>query len=599
MRSHLAFALFVGCVWLTANAQEPKTQPKPAEKLPVAVRADKDEPVPGRKLKKIEGFNFLISDEALNADTSKFERSPLAVLEFECKMLSKALSPKAVDLLRRLTIWVDWDDKPQTSSGRSGFALASYFAGSPQQAQKAGRHPLQSKTVTIHNLQTLTKSHQPKNDAGAISLLLHEFAHAIHDQIFGFDHAGIKAAYEQAMERKLYDKECYAATNHKEFFAELTCAYLDRLEYYPHNRADLKKYDPVTYKTMETVWTGAAGRDTPKSPLPHAEKTSLDAPLSTGVKFGPTILGPELKTSELKGKIVLIGFWGGDFTSVLTRLDRLNTELGDYGLVAVGAGAYVLKDEVVKAKVEERDVRITVVRNAFVKDEKEKEGMKAQPGGHALLFDQTGKCVYRGSAYDADEPVRAAVGKLLFTTALGTDEVPKAFKPVADAFAAGNTPVAVLPKLTPLAGSSDPDTKDKAKKLHDLILAPGEKALTKAEASVKTNPLEAFITAEKVATKFKGTPLATKANAMLSKLRTDKAVAAELKARAVGADIEKLAAKLRAQEGSFKPTSTEFQTENRQLLTQMRTLLEQMRKNFPNAPAITAAEKVAREFGVQ
>ena len=61
-------------------------------------------------------------------------------------------------------------------------------------------------------------------------MVLHELAHAYHFRVLGADHAGVKAAYKQAMERKLYDsvefvhggkRKAYATTNAAEYFAEL------------------------------------------------------------------------------------------------------------------------------------------------------------------------------------------------------------------------------------------------------------------------------------------------------------------------------------------------------------------------------------------
>jgi hypothetical protein len=91
--------------------------------------------------------------------------------------------------------------------------MATYYGGPPQVQVAEGRHPLQSKTVTIHRLKAFTESGQKRAPDG--DLLLHEFAHAVHDQLLGFDNAGIKSAYQQAMERKLYDKDLYAATSAK------------------------------------------------------------------------------------------------------------------------------------------------------------------------------------------------------------------------------------------------------------------------------------------------------------------------------------------------------------------------------------------------
>ncbi|MBP3958971.1 hypothetical protein J8F10_27320 [Gemmata sp. G18] len=594
MRFVPALLALASCVWLTAGAQEPKPQPKPGDK---AAKADKNEPVAGRKTKKIEGFTFLMSEEALNADASKYERPPLEVLEYECKLLIKMLSPKAVDLLRRLTVFVDWDEKVTLSNGRSGTALASYYGGGPQQMVKEGRHPLQAKAVTVHTLKSLTEQRQPKYDARTSCLLLHEFAHAVHDQLFGYDHAGIKSAYEQAMERKLYEKDFYAATNPREFFAELSCTYLDRLHYYPHNRDELKKHDPVTFKTMEALWSGATASKVAKAPPPHAEKGNLDLSLPTDVKFGPVISGPDVAADKLAGKVVLIGYWGGLHANVLDRLDRLQGDLGPYGLVVVCPNTIVREDDQIKADAEKRSARATVVKNAFVKEGSGTE-FKSQLGGHALVFDSTGKCVHRGSAYDIEEPVRAAIGKLLLTTACGADEVPKAFKPVADAFAAGASPVSVISKLAPLTTSSDEDIKAKAKKLQELILAPGQKALTEAQASAKTDPVSAFMGAEKLVVSFKNTPVGTKATTLVSNLRIDKAVAAELKARTQAAEIEKLAGRLRGQEGSINPAEPAFQSKHQQALAQMKAMLDQLRKQHPNARATAEAEKAAREFSV-
>ena len=60
------------------------------------------------------------------------------------------------------------------------------------------------------------------------AVILHELAHGYHDQILGFEHPAIIAAYEQAREAGsyanvlLYSGERvshYALTDHKEYFA--------------------------------------------------------------------------------------------------------------------------------------------------------------------------------------------------------------------------------------------------------------------------------------------------------------------------------------------------------------------------------------------
>jgi hypothetical protein len=81
-------------------------------------------------------------------------------------------------------------------------------------------------------------------------------------------------------------------------------------------------------------------------------------------------------------------------------------------------------------------------------------------------------------------------------------------------------------------------------------------------------------------------------------LRSEKSVAGELKARPLAADLEKLAGKLRGQDGSFNPGDPKFQEKNQQTFAQMKTLVEQLRKQYPNARATAEAEKIAREYAV-
>ena len=95
------------------------------------------------------------------------------------------------------------------------------------------------------------------------AVILHELAHAYHDQVLGFDEAEILKAYEAAMKEGNYEKVLlfngetvrhYATTNHKEYFAEATEAYFYRNDFHPFVRAELQKHDPAGYALMERVW---------------------------------------------------------------------------------------------------------------------------------------------------------------------------------------------------------------------------------------------------------------------------------------------------------------------------------------------------------
>ena len=94
-------------------------------------------------------------------------------------------------------------------------------------------------------------------------VILHELAHAYHDQILGFEYPEIINAYKRAEKDGLYEKVLlfrggktrhYARTNHKEFFAEMTESFVGKNDFYPFVRAELKEHDPQTYQLMEKIW---------------------------------------------------------------------------------------------------------------------------------------------------------------------------------------------------------------------------------------------------------------------------------------------------------------------------------------------------------
>jgi hypothetical protein len=94
-------------------------------------------------------------------------------------------------------------------------------------------------------------------------MVLHELAHGYHHQVLGFDHAGVLACYQHAVEAKLYGAvphydgktvRAYALTNEKEYFAELTEAYFGTNDFYPFVRAEVKEYDPKMYECLTQVW---------------------------------------------------------------------------------------------------------------------------------------------------------------------------------------------------------------------------------------------------------------------------------------------------------------------------------------------------------
>jgi hypothetical protein len=102
-------------------------------------------------------------------------------------------------------------------------------------------------------------------------VILHELAHAYHDQVLGFDEPRIKEAYEKykkgghGEKALLYNGKRvkhYALTNHKEFFAEMTEAYFGVNDFFPFNRAELKESEPEIFTLLSDIWESPPKQET-------------------------------------------------------------------------------------------------------------------------------------------------------------------------------------------------------------------------------------------------------------------------------------------------------------------------------------------------
>jgi hypothetical protein len=577
----LSLTGLVALVLLTGDAL---AQSKPGPKI-------RPDAVPGYKIRTIEGFTVLLSDETLKEnDASKLERKPLDVLDGELKSLSKLMPTKTLTALRNVAIWVEWDEPIELGNGRKGVALATYYGGHQLDALAKGMNPLKAKNVTIHRMKLLTLEHQPKRDSGRC-VVLHEIAHAVQDQVFGNDNIDIKAAYKQAMERNLLDKRMYAATNELEFFAEMTCAYFDQLDYYPRTRDDLKKLDPVTFKLMEGIWgkrkADTVAKGSHGGPDP---KVRLDQ-----FKLGTPITGPKVTADDLKDRAVLLVLWNvGSPSSVnfLRKAVAWDSELRDFGLATVAVQMTGSKKFAIGAAA--KGLSIPVTDTLWVGPQYVKE-FKEFPV--ALVFGHDGRCVYHGPAFDAEEAVRAAVGDALAAKAVSED-APKGVAPIVDALRKGKSPPSLLSRLAPLTQSPDANTAAAAKALVRAITEGGQKAVEEAEAMAKDDPVAAFLRVEHVPTVYKQAQIATKAANLISRLKSNRAVALELRARKELATVQKIDTELGSRPGSFDPSQEGFRRDNALLLRQLQERVLVMKKSWPKSHATDEATHIAEKYGI-
>jgi dipeptidyl-peptidase-4 len=94
-------------------------------------------------------------------------------------------------------------------------------------------------------------------------MLLHELAHAYHDRVLTFQHAGIQEAWREAKKSGIYDsvlrisgtkERHYALTDPQEYFAEGTEAFFGTNDFYPFVRAELQVHDPRLFRLLVEIW---------------------------------------------------------------------------------------------------------------------------------------------------------------------------------------------------------------------------------------------------------------------------------------------------------------------------------------------------------
>lgn len=210
----------------------------------------------GYEHRDIEGFTVYVNKEVFQQPRDRWGREPLRVLEQELNDLRRILVPRIVRVLQEVPIWVEWDKTDKNAPG----AIAQYL--SAERIQYIKGDPKRSNTVEILTLRQLGEIRHPGTSLQQV-IILHEMAHVVHHKLLGWGNPELDAVFKQACERKLYDEvndrfgrrvKAYARTNEAEYFAEISCAYLDSCNFFPFNYQQLFGHDPVGFAFVERVW---------------------------------------------------------------------------------------------------------------------------------------------------------------------------------------------------------------------------------------------------------------------------------------------------------------------------------------------------------
>jgi hypothetical protein len=204
------------------------------------------------ELRHIEGWTVHVDTRLLAPRPPEHAAGALEILQRRLADVRLILPAASVARLQQVPVWLDETHgklKPAQYHPSAGWLTAN------------GYSPDLAKAVHIPHAGNYAEVRHQRVQPWSI---LHELAHAYHDQVLGFEHPEIKQAWEAFRDSHKYDKTLhieggltrhYALTNQKEFFAEMTEAYFGVNDFYPFNRAELKQAEPELFEKMGRWWS--------------------------------------------------------------------------------------------------------------------------------------------------------------------------------------------------------------------------------------------------------------------------------------------------------------------------------------------------------
>jgi dipeptidyl-peptidase-4 len=234
-------------MWIAASSAGGQTGRDASPRKPEEANPTRYDPV----VKNIEGWTVSVEPALLDGEYQAEGARALAMLANHLQRIKILVTSPQLERMQAVEIWIEH------AHPRLG---AMQYHPSKEWLVSHNHDPRLAKTVHItHAAELLSRDQMLKHPA----VILHELAHAYHDQVLGFEDPRIIEAYKQAKQSGTYEKALlytgekvrhYALTDHKEYFAEGTEAYFYRNDFYPFVRAELNEHDPALHALLQEIW---------------------------------------------------------------------------------------------------------------------------------------------------------------------------------------------------------------------------------------------------------------------------------------------------------------------------------------------------------
>lgn len=208
-------------------------------------------------MRNIEGWAVRVDDRLLSGENAEIGKQALKLLMARLVAITIVVPEPGLAKLRAVVIQLDLNYgklKPMQYHPSAGWLKSQ------------GYSETLAKCVHIPQVEGFLS---PFENHRMPWVVLHELAHAYHDQVLGFDNAKVEAVWKKFKESGKYKsvltspgpmREHYGLTNPMEFFAEMTESYFGSNDFYPFVAGELKQSEPETFALMEEIWGKLPGQ---------------------------------------------------------------------------------------------------------------------------------------------------------------------------------------------------------------------------------------------------------------------------------------------------------------------------------------------------
>jgi hypothetical protein len=218
--------------------------------VPIAADSSPSKP-PGHATAHLQGWTVQIDTRLQQPEHAELGRRAEKLLSARLADIVTALPADKVARLRQVPIWLDLS---------CGDLKGMQYHPSADWLKDHGHDPAMARGVHIARADVFVSARHQQIQPWCV---LHELAHAYHDQVLGFANPEVKKVWddyvasghgERALNFNGNEVRHYAMTNEKEFFAEMTEAYFGANDFFPYVYGELKQAEPEIYGLLRKLW---------------------------------------------------------------------------------------------------------------------------------------------------------------------------------------------------------------------------------------------------------------------------------------------------------------------------------------------------------